>query len=1443
MYPKYFLLTLVLLVQCQGSASRYTVNSQKDFEHILCNSSYFFASGSTIELLPGDYTVESINYNVVVRDVTNVTWIGSSSPTSHPTVSVNCDGKASFIFINSTNLHISGIKFIQCGLAIPEVIAHEAVTVQSHSFYRIPNGTSAALLFINVYSLLIERVNITESPGYGLLAINLLGNSQIVDSFFHLNGIQAQIQYSRSKFYKLRENCTKMMGSCKGGNALIVFQDTKALECSKNDTFSVNGSVFSSGVTTESLIECSNSHCIIPGSSGLGIISGQTSYTIRILIINDTFIGNHAYSGANMLIVVYNRVNYRMYIAKSNFSNAKLDWLVDEDNLSSLDNNGGVTYINTHKMPASFIPLCNKTNECESIYFFLKVQHCIFSNNTADKGAAFLLRLMYIDKIYITECVFRENKGQSVLHFEVDGYNVDSHFTKPGAIYLTDSIITDNNPSGYVNHAIDVVVGAVTIFLHVESHKILEVIKIRNTTFAENRGNGDATALNIFQSTQRIRKVIFFDSENITFTKNEENILTLHYTSQLTPSESQYFPASFPTIFNFVPIHFNQTRPIDPRSIGSIPVKTKRGNQEATAPNGIGKTTLTIGIKNSSFYHNVQTHVLLPKQSGTVFLYNIRRIIFAGCTCTNNQGSAIASVGSSIYFSGDTYFIANEGEYGGALALYYRSSYGNYFSAIPTQLFFYSHTHLYLVNNKATQRGGAIFVQDPPIEIFMEYNSYSRYSCFYQVVQWHNSQNFTDRDINIRLENNTALIAGNSLYGGLNKMCRFSGREAVFPVNEFHGSVNAFDSLFSIPMPWSPSELASNPHTLCTCHNKVLNTNLDCKGNPIQQSVYPGQTFKILAVVIGDPSNFYSDYSAVPAAIRVETVGTYKARLGVRQNTQQLGNNCGELTLSLSTSEPYVEVILSVELPVETKYLDLLTVHNALPIQTTLMSCPFGFQLNSDPKCDCNDQLQNLNCTCFIDDQTARCPVATWVGNYSNNVIVHNHCPFDFCNRKSVFIDLEQLDKQCTFNRSGMLCGGCKLHFSLALGTSQCIKCSNIFLLLLAPFILAGLLLVALIQICNFTVTTGTINGPIYFINIIRINHAIFFPSGESDVLSVLTAWLNLDLGIQTCFYDGMDMYGKTWLQFVFPLYVWILVGAIIKLSYHSTLMSKLVGSNAVPVLATLFLLSYAKLLRTVITVLSFTHLTNPDGSVSAVWLYDGNVPFLEGKHAVLFVMALIFTLSFILPYTLLLLFSPCLQAKSAHHGLHWVNKLKPFIDAYHGPYKDRFRNWTGIMLVVRAAQLIIFAFNVQGDPSVNLLVIVICTCLHLVFCWNLGTVYKNRLLNILDSYFLLLLGILAGASLYARTDDVVTNKQEAITKSVIGLAFAVFTLIVVVHILNLCKPYCGEILNWRNTRGNTEQIEQEIIIPHNNTNEHQCAPTISYFELREPLDLLENNS
>ena len=89
-----------------------------------------------------------------------------------------------------------------------------------------------------------------------------------------------------------------------------------------------------------------------------------------------------------------------------------------------------------------------------------------------------------------------------------------------------------------------------------------------------------------------------------------------------------------------------------------------------------------------------------------------------------------------------------------------------------------------------------------------------------------------------------------------------------------------------------------------------------------------------------------------------------------------------------------------------------------------------------------------------------------------------------------------------------------------------------------------------------------------------------------------------------------VDAYFKTWLQFVFPLYFWILVAVIIITAHHSTKASKLVGRNPVQVLATLFLLSYTKLLRMIITMFSSTVLTYPDDYARRVWLYDGNVNF-----------------------------------------------------------------------------------------------------------------------------------------------------------------------------------------------------------------------------------------
>ena len=93
----------------------------------------------------------------------------------------------------------------------------------------------------------------------------------------------------------------------------------------------------------------------------------------------------------------------------------------------------------------------------------------------------------------------------------------------------------------------------------------------------------------------------------------------------------------------------------------------------------------------------------------------------------------------------------------------------------------------------------------------------------------------------------------------------------------------------------------------------------------------------------------------------------------------------------------------------------------------------------------------------------------------------------------------------------------------------------------------------------------------------------------DPGIGSVFVAWLNLDLGIEACFYEGMDAYGQTWLQYLFPAYIWVLVILIILAGRQSKRLASVFGGNAVQVLASLLLLSYTKLQRIILETWSST--------------------------------------------------------------------------------------------------------------------------------------------------------------------------------------------------------------------------------------------------------------
>ncbi len=359
------------------------------------------------------------------------------------------------------------------------------------------------------------------------------------------------------------------------------------------------------------------------------------------------------------------------------------------------------------------------------------------------------------------------------------------------------------------------------------------------------------------------------------------------------------------------------------------------------------------------------------------------------------------------------------------------------------------------------------------------------------------------------------------------------------------------------------------------------------------------------------------------------------------------------------------------------------------------------------------------------------------------------------------------------------------------------------YLAFLFFFAAAGVLLVAFLLLLNLTVAVGTINGLIFYANIVAANEALIFPSNSNtylDILRVFIAWINLDFGIESCFYDGMDTYVLVWLQYAFPLYLWVLIGLVFVGSHFLAKGSRILGSNPVAIFATLILLSYTKIVRTIIEAFSFASIETPLDNTKLVWLYDGSVPFLDvsdGRHLGLFIASLLILVFLFIPYTLLLLTSQWLQSKSNWKILSWVNKpkLTAFLDAYHAPYKPRHRYWTGLLLIIRFAVQLTAATSSLSDPTVNFLVIQIFVLLLQAWFSINGGIYTEWYLNVLEAFFLVNLGLLAASTHHINSDIAAPGlassnnrrSQAAATSTLVTAALVTTIGIIVFHAYRRC--------------------------------------------------------
>ena len=784
----------------------------------------------------------------------------------------------------------------------------------------------------------------------------------------------------------------------------------------------------------------------------------------------------------------------------------------------------------------------------------------------------------------------------------------------------------------------------------------------------------------------------------------------------------------------------------------------------------------------------IANNTATSNSGGGISLHRSHLEIKGSCNVSDNyamRGGGIHAKSStiSVYQQGGTLqFINNNAENGSGLYL-----------EINPKLYLLKseaedakvHRSFLIFTGNHAHYGGAVYVADDTNFGACSLNI----ECFIQTLAVYKFRK-TINTVNIHFSGNTATEHGSNVFGGLLDRCVPSSFAEVYAKQpslrtQYYDGVYYLNNVSNIQL----DSIASPPLRVCFCNNE---SEPNCSYQPPPIEVKKGEAFNVSLVAV-DQVN-HSVVANIISSLAQD--GSFNED----QQTQTVGKNCTNLTFNVFSGSDSESINLFADGPCGSSKL---SVQN-LDIHFLKCTCPVGFQPNSESvtrcECICDSKLSpyithcNINTTSIIKEN-----MNVWI-IYINDTdppgyVIHPNCPFDYCQPQTIHVSIDLnlpngADAQCAYNRTGTLCGACQEHLSLSLGSSRCLPCPShwpaVFVVILLIAIIAGILLVIALLALNMTVAVGLINDFIFYANIMSANSAVFFPSSEPIFPTVFVAWLNLDFGFDVCFFDGLDTYIKTWLQLAFPVYIISLVVIIVVVAECSPKFAILIGKrDPVATLATLILLSYAKLVSITIKALSFAVIDYPDGSQETVWLPDGNVKYFRGKHAALVIVAFFIILVGV-PYTILLLLWQWIVCAPRWNIFKWTRntKLNAFIAAYHVPYNSRYRYWTGLLLLVRVILYITASLTMSDKPQVSLLATIILIGGLYLFKGSLGLkMFKKSITDIVETIVFFNLLALAAFSLYEFKTDHTKQTAVAYTSTITILLLLVGVIAYHMHL------------------------------------------------------------
>ena len=120
--------------------------------------------------------------------------------------------------------------------------------------------------------------------------------------------------------------------------------------------------------------------------------------------------------------------------------------------------------------------------------------------------------------------------------------------------------------------------------------------------------------------------------------------------------------------------------------------------------------------------------------------------------------------------------------------------------------------------------------------------------------------------------------------------------------------------------------------------------------------------------------------------------------------------------------------------------------------------------------------------------------------NKNGNLGVSPTCPLGYCDNNQTLLyfysgDLSSNESfkllddiidyhspLCLYQCEGTICGRCSEGLSVVFGSTECHYCSNAWIATISIYLVTGLLLIYLLYALRLTLTAGTLNGIIFYI-------------------------------------------------------------------------------------------------------------------------------------------------------------------------------------------------------------------------------------------------------------------------------------------------------------------------------------------------------------------------